>query len=97
MSGPRVQFSVSEMFDFQYDGQGRIIGANLKPEAATFLQSVQQITYALTRSGPTASRPTSTFPNRWVGMNYFDTTLGLPVWLKTASTNVWVDATGAPV
>lgn len=46
-------------------------------------------------AGTTAQRP----PNGPVGMSYFDTTLGKPVWLKTASVGgtpaVWVDATGA--
>ena len=44
-------------------------------------------------SGVTASRPSTTgFPVRRVGMEYFDTTLGIPVWWN--GTN-WVDATGA--
>lgn len=42
-------------------------------------------------SGATGSRPTGV-PAGW---QYFDTTLGKPVWLKTGTT--WVDATGATV
>lgn len=41
--------------------------------------------------GTTAQRPTA---NIAVGANYFDTTLGKPIW-RTAS--AWVDATGATV
>lgn len=41
--------------------------------------------------GTTAQRPTS--PP--VGMSYFDTTLGRPIWRK--DTTSWVDATGTPV
>lgn len=43
------------------------------------------------QSGTTASRPTDVD----IGFNYFDTTLGKPVWLKTGTT--WVDATGTTV
>lgn len=43
-------------------------------------------------SGTTGSRPTVTT----AGFQYFDTTLGKPVWWK-ASASVWVDATGATV
>jgi hypothetical protein len=55
---------------------------------------LQQITFNVSRSGPTASRPTSTTPNRFVGMPFFDTDLGLPIFLKTASSNAWVKADG---
>lgn len=95
--GPQIQFSLSEIFDFQYDQEGKIIGASLKQQAASFLSSVQQVTFNVSRSGPTASRPTSSLAGRFVGMPFFDTTLGKPVFLKTASTNVWVDGAGTPV
>lgn len=94
VQGPKVQFSVSEIFDFTYDQDGGITGVTLKQEAASFFHSVQQVAFGLSRSGPTAGRPTSTFPARWVGMNYFDTTLGKPIFLKTASSNAWVLADG---
>ena len=51
-------------------------------------------------SGATADRPTVGF----VGTQYFDTDLGLPIWvsdadaavtLKGGTINAWVDATGA--
>lgn len=90
IAGPKSQFAVSEMFDFQYDGQGKVAGATLKPDAASFFQSVQQTAYALTRSGPTASRPTSSLPGRWVGMPYFDTTLTSAVFLSKVNPDVWV-------
>jgi len=51
-----------------------------------------------TTSGTTANRPTAAATNvLWVGFRYFDTTLGKPIWLKSTSPNVWVDATGAVV
>lgn len=46
---------------------------------------------ALTASGPTAGRPSST---AFVGQPYFDTTLAKPVWWNGAG---WVDASGASV
>lgn len=66
------------------------------PELAALLSSLQAVAYAGTRSGPTSTRPTSTFAARYVGMEFFDTTLGLPVFLKTASSNAWVKADGTP-
>lgn len=61
---------------------------------ANFFSSAAGILLALTLSGTTARRPTSTL---WVGRPYFDTTLGKPIWLKSIGPVVWVDATGAPV
>lgn len=49
---------------------------------------------AIYGSGTTADRPTVLL---WIGRPYFDTTLGKPIWLKTARPVVWVDATGASV
>lgn len=47
------------------------------------------------QSGPTADRPTS---GLWVGRTYFDTDLGVPVWVKAVSpTVVWANATGMAV
>lgn len=45
-------------------------------------------------NGTTATRPTS---GLYPGLVYFDTDLGKPVFLKTSSPSVWVDATGATV
>lgn len=53
----------------------------------TIILSVQQ-------SGTTAQRPTVVL---WVGRRFFDTTLGKPVYLKTATPRVWVDAAGLAV
>jgi hypothetical protein len=69
---------------------------NLHPYWQSFFHSAQNTIYAGTRSGPTASRPTSVLDGRYIGMPYFDTTLGLTVFLKIASTNVWVKGDGTP-
>jgi len=60
----------------------------------TFFSNVGAILIALTLSGKTANRPTALL---WVGRPYFDTDLGIPIWLQSSAPNVWVDATGAPV
>lgn len=43
--------------------------------------------------GTTAQRPTT---NLELGMTYFDSTLGKPVWLKSTGPSVWVDGVGVP-
>ena len=50
----------------------------------TIIQSVRD-------AGPTANRPTVIL---WIGRRYYDTTLGKPVYLKSARPAVWVDAMG---
>ena len=80
MAGPKISFPQKLSQD---------------PETAVFFNSLMQIAIASSQNGPTASRPTSS-SQRYVGMAYFDTTLGLPVFLKTASSNAWVKADGTP-
>lgn len=63
----------------------------------TYLHSLNDTLFATTRSGPTSSRPTSSMPGRFIGMSFFDTDLSKPVFLKTASTDVWVDGSGSVV
>ena len=55
---------------------------------------VHSIASAQQQSGPTASRPTSRL---WVGRQYFDTTLGLPVFVKSVKPTVWVNGAGTAV
>ena len=86
--GPPIQVPAVKIVD--KDG-------NMAREWATFFSSVQQIAFNHSRSGPTASRPTSTVPNRYIGMDYFDTTLGLKVTLKSTNPDVWVRGDGVAV
>ena len=59
-----------------------------------WFSTAQRILTAASSSGPTTSRPTQ---GQYVGMPYFDTSLGKPIWLKTPGASpVWVDATGTP-
>ena len=62
----------------------------VRPEWLAFFSSLQMATYASSRNGSTSVRPTSEFSGRYEGMPFFDRTLGFPVFLKHASSNVWV-------
>lgn len=99
MAGPTLTMppAQSQMFDIVVDAQGRLVSMTLRPEWASFFQALQQVGLAVSRSGTTALRPTDSFQERYRGMNYFDTTLGFPVWLSIASSNVWVRYDGSPV
>lgn len=98
MSGPIVQMpaSISQMLDMTRDADGKLLAITVKPEWASFFSSVQAIAAATSRNGSTTARPTDAM-QRYEGMPFFDRTLGHTVWLKHASSNVWVDATGAVV
>ena len=93
IAGPKVEVpaALSQMFDT--DTNGNILA--VKPEWQSFFHALQQIAFLVSRSGPTGSRPTSTTAARFTGLPFFDTTLGLPVFLKTASSNAWVKADGS--
>ncbi len=99
MSGPTIQqpTSLQQMFDFVTDNDGKLISLSLKPYWASFFQSLQQQATAASRTGSSTARPTDDFKGRYEGMPFFDRTLGIPVFLKHASSNVWVDASGAVV
>ena len=99
MAGPLLQMpaAASQVFDFSRDSKGQVITISMKPEWAAFFQSLQELTFAATRNGSTSMRPTSSFAQRFEGMPFLDRTLGQPIWLKHASSNVWIDATGGIV
>jgi hypothetical protein len=62
---------------------------------AGWFSIVQSIAQADSSSGPTTSRPTT---NLYLGMQWFDTTLGYPVWVASLGPPaVWHNAAGAPV
>lgn len=71
-----------------------IVGQIFTTAWAGWFSTAQNILTASSSSGATTARPTT---NQYIGMPYFDTTLGKPVWLETpGSSPVWVDATGTP-
>jgi len=69
----------------------------IQTDWAAFLHSLQQVSWNGSRSGPTGSRPTSSLDGRWIGMPYYDTTLGKPVFLHSVNPDVWHDGSGAVV
>lgn len=67
---------------------------NFTPAWAGWFSQAQQILQDLSSAGTTALRPTNAL---YTGKFYFDTTLGLPVWVKSVNPTVWVNASGAAV
>lgn len=86
--------SVSQMFDVRHNHDGSVHGMELKPDWASFFSSLQQVASAVSQNGSTTARPTSTMVGRFEGMPFFDRTLGFPVFLKHATSSVWVDSLG---
>lgn len=73
-------------------------GGQATVEFRQWIQAVTWLIQAQQRSGATADRPRAGVVGvRWVGMSYFDTDLGKPVYLKSANPDVWVDADGGVV
>lgn len=70
---------------------------NVSVEWAAFFNALQQVAFGGTRSGPTASRPTDALKGRWIGMPYFDTDLGIAIWLLSVNPDVWVRYDGTAV
>lgn len=68
---------------------------HFSPAWAGWLSTAQYILQDMSNSGTTAQRPTN---NQYIGKPYFDTTLGIPIWMKTPGTSpVWVNGAGAAV
>ena len=78
-------------FDFPSNSVLVDENGNITQPWMAWVQRVNDISVMGQRSGTTANRPVSTL---WIGMVYFDTTLGKPVWLRSNNPNVWVDGVG---
>lgn len=90
IAGPTIQMPAS-LSKVQENG-----GSVSQPWSA-FFSSLQQTTFSVSRSGPTASRPLPKMDGRFIGMPYFDTTLGIAIWLASTDPDVWVRYDGTPV
>ena len=66
---------------------------SMAPSWIQWLTKVGLFCGSISDSGTTAERPTSSL---WIGRQYFDTTLGQPIFLKTLAP-LWVDAAGNDV
>lgn len=71
------------------DKEGRIT----LPWAQWFTRA-QKLLGVVQARGTTANRPTT---GLYEGRFYFDQTLNLPIWVKTVSPVVWIDAAGNTV
>lgn len=68
-------------------------GKTAQPWAHWF-NAVHQTVSAVRQSGATAQRPTK---GLWIGRQFFDTTLGRPVYVQSVNPVVWVDSAGVVV
>lgn len=85
------------MSGFDYPVDTPMVGADAKivPSWANWVQRIHIIARSLQDSGPTTQRPVSVL---WIGRRFFDTTLGIPVWVKEVNPAVvWVNAAGISV
>jgi Concanavalin A-like lectin/glucanases superfamily len=65
----------------------------LTPVYQAFFSSVHNWLGPVGQSGPTSQRPVNTAQTPvYIGQEYFDTTLGEPVWLQQVNPPVWVTA-----
>jgi hypothetical protein len=75
----------------------QIVGAGgrlLAPWQAYF-SSVHYWLRPVGNTGTTGNRPVDTSQNPlYIGQMYFDTSLGVPVWVKSRGPTVWVNASG---
>lgn len=80
------------------DGAPLDESGNWRTSWLQWLSRTHRAVLSIQRSGTTAQRPTELL---WIGLYYFDTTLGKPIWIKAVPAKptpaVWVDATGAVV
>lgn len=98
MPDPNVQMpgAMGDMFDLRKDEDGNVEGVVLRPEWAAYFATMSQAIFGATRSGSTSARPPSGML-RWKGMPYFDDQIGKQIFLKHASTDVWVTSDGTVV
>lgn len=90
MEGPKIQVPSPSMSLVE---QNRCVSV----EWQSFFAASQRVGFNGTRSGVTADRPTSAMEGRWIGMCFYDTTLGKPVFLHSVGPDVWHDGSGAVV
>lgn len=81
-------------FDLPVNNLTQIDSPTVMPWKQWF-QRIQTIASSLQQSGTTAQRPTT---NLWIGRRYFDTDLGMPIWVTAVSASgvaTWSGATGS--
>ena len=69
------------------------LGESITEKNGAYVLNTASAPIPIVLSGPTTNRPVE---NLYVGLQYFDTTLGKPIWVRYAS-GTWVDASGVTV
>jgi hypothetical protein len=70
----------------------------LVPIYQAFISSIYNWLSPVGQSGPTSQRPVAAVNVfMYVGRSYFDTTLGIPIWVKSLNPTVWINASGGVV
>lgn len=77
------ELGIAPLKEPMVDASGRVQGSWLQ-----WLPGIFQISFSVVESGTTLQRPTK---NLWIGRQYFDTDLGLPIFYKNPG---WVKADG---
>jgi len=76
------------------DDQGRQRAVTLHPTFNAWLTTVQNAVKPLGGNGATTARPST---GLYIGLQYFDATLGYPVFVKSLNPTVWVNGSGSTV
>lgn len=81
---------------FDYPAQQTMVDARglITPPWGQVFQRWQAVIQANYQSGTMAQRPTKLL---WVGRQFYDTTLGKPVYVASVAPVVWKDAAGVVV
>ena len=90
ITGPKIQLPT--VYQNVVDENGV-----MHPEWQTLFRAMQQTTFNISRSGPTASRPTSSIKGYYIGMQFYDTSLNKPIFLTSTNPFIWKDGTGTTV
>jgi len=99
MAGPLIQMPsvLVPILDYTLSPNGKLDKLEIKSEWGQYFHNLELIAFNGTRSGSTSARPTSTMPGRWIGMPYYDMTLGYPVYLHSVTPDVWHNGAGIAV
>jgi hypothetical protein len=78
--------------------EGILVPLRLSPMFDSWFQSLGRVTQPLGNNGATAQRPVGSAQQPlYVGQDFFDTTLGYKVTIKSLNPTVWVNGAGAAV
>jgi hypothetical protein len=87
ITGPKLQMPNTLADIFSIDKEANII--SMKPEWATFFNTLQKTVFANTRAGSSSERPTSLMTGRYLGMPFYDQTLSSVIFLISTNPDKW--------